>query len=231
MYKRQVFGQPIEDTVGRFWGDKIAADRRINAIDLAIKVQDKLDEAGITEIHALPNKVSVPLIEAATLEDNPDIKKMFVNLLASALNPSEEQIEKKYVSVLSEMSGNEAVLIKFLFAHKYTENAYPGRQSVSWGIKQYNVFKLGDLKRYANANEDDVRSLMRLGILKSIPIEMKLDYDSSRRSLSGTSQRSTKFGVYPDAEQTSFTQFGIDLITRVIAVSYTHLTLPTICSV
>ena len=207
----RIFGQGIEAKVG-VWADNAIATRQMNAIDLAVKVQAKLDEAGITEIRALPMKVGFPLLEAASLEDDPMLQDMFVNLLASALNSSEDEIRKKYVTVLSEMSGSEALLLKFLFDHKYTEDAYPDHQKVSFGIKQYRAFTFFDLKRYAGAKEDDIRSLKRLGILKSVKVEMRLDFGADVN----VRKRTTKFGIYPDIEQTAFTEFGIDLTTRVI---------------
>lgn len=211
----RIFGDGVEAKVG-VWSDNAVAKRQINAIDLAVNVQAKLDEVGITEIRALPMKVGFPLIEHASLEEEDDLKEMFANLLLSALNPESESIEKKYVSVLSDMSSKEAILLKFLYEHKFTENGYPGHQKVSFGVKSYRSYRIGDINRYANASEDDVRSLMRMGILKSLRVDMNINFDSSNRSLFGSRTKKPVYGIYTDIEQTAFTEFGIDFASRVI---------------
>jgi hypothetical protein len=114
----RIFGKGIEDAVGLHWSDRITA-RRIEAaiynwerlVELLNKVERRLKDKGITAIHAVPPKIALPIIENATIEDDDDLHTLWANLLSTALDASAEQVHKKYVSTLAELTGQDALLL------------------------------------------------------------------------------------------------------------------------
>lgn len=119
----RIFGKAIEDTVGRFWTDRAIASRVEAAIydwarlaTLLHNTEKKLEKKGIKITRVVPPKIALPLLEHATMEQEDDLHELWENLLESALDPSEEEIERKYVSVLAELSGRDAHALRRLYA-------------------------------------------------------------------------------------------------------------------
>src|SRR6202012_2456565 len=60
--------------------------------------------------------VVLPLLEQATMEYEDELHTIWANLLATAMDPVEEQVQRKYVTTLAEMTGEDAVVLKTLWA-------------------------------------------------------------------------------------------------------------------
>lgn len=119
----RIFGRAIEHTVGRFWTDRMIAGRVEAAIfdwerltKLLHNTEKKLRKKGIQVTRVVPPKIALPLLEHATMEHEDDLHELWENLLVSALDPSEEEIRRVYVSVLAELSGKDAHALKRLYA-------------------------------------------------------------------------------------------------------------------
>ena len=119
----RIFGQPIQHTIGRLWTDRAMASRLEAAIYdwerlsiLLHNTQKKLRKRGIEVTRIVPPKIALPLIEHATMEHEDDLHELWENLLASALDPSEEEVKRTYVSVLGELSAKDAQALKRLYA-------------------------------------------------------------------------------------------------------------------
>jgi hypothetical protein len=116
----RVFGRAIEETVGLYWTDKIAAKRVEAAIyswerltSLAHKTMQRLK--GAVTIRAIPPKVALPLLEYATVEHEDDLHTLWANLLATGLDAREEEIHRKYVRTLGEMTSGDALVLRAMF--------------------------------------------------------------------------------------------------------------------
>ncbi len=97
--------------------DQIRLQREEVAIEIAKKARRRLEIEEI-EIHPVPNKILVPLIESASCEDIDDsyMTDMWANLLASAASKS--NVEPRYVNILRELSGKQArMLEKIAYNH------------------------------------------------------------------------------------------------------------------
>lgn len=118
----RVFGRAIEDTVGLYWTDRIAA-KRIEAsiynwerlVSLLEKAKRRLEQMGITETRAVPPKVALPLLEYATIEHEEDLHTLWANLLATGMDAREEAIHRKYVTTLREMTAGDAFVLASMF--------------------------------------------------------------------------------------------------------------------
>jgi hypothetical protein len=211
----RVFGQPIEDTVGRFWGDPIRAARIENGIALSLRVQKKLTENGVENIEPIELSVGVPLIEAATLETDTLLKEMWSNLLASAIDPSKEDVDKSYVKVLELLTPTNALFLKWLW-----ENRFTTRKARPWEIKKGSskdivvdqAFNYRNMSGKVDYSDHDVRSLIRFGIV-----------DSTYREFS-RSEHDDRIGAYEDkfyisngTEEFQLTDFGKAFCASIIA--------------
>jgi hypothetical protein len=121
----RMFGRAIEDTIGRLWTDRAMASRVEAAIydwerltTLLHNTEKKLQKKGINikNTRVVPPKIALPLLEHATMEHEDDLHELWENLLTSALDPSEEEIKRMYVSVLGELSAKDAHALKRLYA-------------------------------------------------------------------------------------------------------------------
>lgn len=118
----RVFGRALEDTVGLYWTDKVAA-KRIEAsiynwerlVSLLEKTKNRLEEKGITETREVPPKVALPLLEYATVEHEEELHTLWANLLATGMNAREDAIHRKYVTTLGEMTADDAAVLATMF--------------------------------------------------------------------------------------------------------------------
>jgi hypothetical protein len=119
----RLFGEAIEHTVSRVWTARVRASRIEAAIydyerltTLLHNTEKKLQKKGIKITRVVPPKIALPLLEHATMEHEGELHELWENLLTSALDPSEEEIKRTYVSVLGELSANDAHALKRLYA-------------------------------------------------------------------------------------------------------------------
>ncbi|WP_043620282.1 Abi-alpha family protein [Ensifer sp. ZNC0028] len=86
-------------------------------IELAIRQRDRveqlLNERGITSIRPLPLAEGIPLIDAATLEEDPVLSEMFANLIISFVDADRaDYLPRTFIDVLKRMSPFEAIILK-----------------------------------------------------------------------------------------------------------------------
>jgi hypothetical protein len=111
----KVFGKAIVDTVGLVWTDRVAA-RRIEAAifdwkrlqQLFRAVDAQLKRNGTKRTRRVPPKIALPLLEHASMETSRQLQRLWANLLTTALTPKGEQIHRAYVTILGELTGEDA---------------------------------------------------------------------------------------------------------------------------
>jgi hypothetical protein len=90
-------------------------------------------EAGFTP-QAVPPKILFPLLEGASFEEDENLHDMWAALLANAASPGHaEKVRPAFISVLKQMSPDEARVLKWLHEHEDV-----------W--KQRNGFSIFDLQ-------------------------------------------------------------------------------------
>jgi hypothetical protein len=118
----KVFGKAIIDTVGLVWTDRVAA-RRIEAAiydwkrvqELFQRVEVELKRRGIRRTRAVPPKVAIPLLEHASMETDRELRRLWANLLTTGLTPKGEHIQRAYVAILGELTGEDARALRALY--------------------------------------------------------------------------------------------------------------------
>jgi hypothetical protein len=105
---------PPGEALGGLFADKVNERRHANLIKIAARAQERLKAAGATP-KQVPLSIIHPALEAASLEEDPDLQGMWATLLASAADPTNERAEaiRSYLSVLRDLTPNE---VKFLNA-------------------------------------------------------------------------------------------------------------------
>jgi len=171
----RIFGPGIEDAVALHSSDRVRA-RRIEAAiydwerltELLRKVNARLREKGVRSLRLMPTKVVLALIENATVEYEDDLHTLWANLLATGLDARADEIHRQFVSILSDLTSNDAKPLRELHSEC-------GDSGVVW-------FHLGidrrlDRSRPELSTSDKISlfNLNRLGLLAPGTIDFRTD--------------------------------------------------------
>ncbi|MFE8643885.1 Abi-alpha family protein [Sphingomonas sp. NCPPB 2930] len=117
-----VLQEPLETAVG-VWADKLKYHRWERQLRLMDRADALLAQRGLDlPSRPLPLKLAVPLLEAATLEDDDSLQDRWASLLANAVDAdSGVTIERMHIAILEQMSASDAVIFDKLFALPYLE--------------------------------------------------------------------------------------------------------------
>jgi hypothetical protein len=96
--------------------------RAKNALALQEKLDRILAERRVANPKAIPLRLAIPFLEAATLEDDETLQERWARLLANAMDPDfEGNIERCFGSVLKELSPIDCLVLETLEAAWRTE--------------------------------------------------------------------------------------------------------------
>jgi hypothetical protein len=193
--------------VARRWSDR----ERIRRIEAAIldwerlellmhKVQSNLRAAGITQTRVPPPKTILPLLEHATVEYEDELHTMYANLLTAAINPSAEEIAKKYVSVLAEFSAADLRALRRMFAEwQYWEKHLnePNKDRYSSGITGF-----------PGNDESGVILAYRLGLVLPVKVEVTSHEPGGHDRHGSYGPNIERMTVLSDLAVVAFTEFG-----------------------
>jgi len=212
----RIFGRAIEDTVGRYWTDRMAASRVAAAIydweRLAImlhSVEQRLKSKGVYTTRTVPPKIALPLLEHATMEDEVELYDLWENLLVSGLDPSVEEIRRSYISVISELTAKDARAIRKMFA----EWAF-------WDEHEVPDWRRDRSKRYASGvdavSDESAVLFYRLGLVLPVHVEVELyrqqqgvtENTWSTKDPAFYVEGGDKVEVLSDLSVVGFTEFG-----------------------
>jgi Abortive infection alpha len=108
----QIIGPPARELSGLVT-DQIAFRRRLNVVSMQQRFEEVLAARGVDRFQSLPLSIGYPLIEAASVEDDPVISDMFANLLASFVDGDRGRyISKQFIEALRNITPYEAALLK-----------------------------------------------------------------------------------------------------------------------
>ncbi|MCA1494031.1 DUF4393 domain-containing protein [Ensifer sp. NBAIM29] len=172
-FLNRVFGKAVEDTVGLYWTDRIAAKRIEAAIydwerlsALAAKANERLTKRGVTEIRPVPPKVALPLLEYATVEHEEELHTLWANLLATGLDAREKEIHRKLVTTLGEMTADDAFVLRSMFDAA-------GKERAKKEIKDSSLTYGPSVGGTADHDAISVITLNRLGLIEPSYIKFK----------------------------------------------------------
>lgn len=108
--------EPLQESVG-IWTDNIRYRRWENALNIESRAVKKIESLGNRyKFRALPLSVSLPLVDAISLEETDDLQELWANLTVNLTNEVESiNLGKSFVAVLKEISYLDAKIIEVVY--------------------------------------------------------------------------------------------------------------------
>jgi hypothetical protein len=162
--------EPLRERVA-IWTDNLKARRAENLIDLQLRFQRKLDSVqGTIELRQIPWRVGVPLIEAGTIEEEPELRDRWASLLANfARADSGVSINKSFVTVLSELSPLEVRILEKIYTLPEDVGAQGSRGVLTGRLPEVAALQPEGWQQISELPTSDVQlalsNLVRLGLL------------------------------------------------------------------
>jgi hypothetical protein len=109
-----VLGEPAK-ALGGLIADKVNKRRHANLIKITVEAKRNLQAAGVSP-KEVPLSIIHPALEAASLEENPDLQTAWANLLANAADPRHTgNVPPTFVAILKELTPGHAIMLTALF--------------------------------------------------------------------------------------------------------------------
>jgi hypothetical protein len=123
---------PSADEIGEIGRDYIKGRRAKNA-ERTLGDADKMLAAVGREPQEVPLNVAVPLLEAASLQDEPSLAEKWAALLANAADPAQRvAVQPGFAEVLRQLTIDDASMLAFIYAElEWTDEQPPQILSVS----------------------------------------------------------------------------------------------------
>ncbi|HDR9802428.1 TPA: DUF4393 domain-containing protein [Burkholderia cenocepacia] len=108
--------------------DKLKYMRWENQVDLMARADRKLAQIGLpSPTRTIPPKFAVPLLQAASLEDDADIRDLWATLLVNAANAdSGIDLSAAYISILRDLTPLDASILRTIYALPFDEMHHQG---------------------------------------------------------------------------------------------------------
>lgn len=151
-----ICGPMIEDGIG-IVHDRIRYFRLAQAFELRQRFDAEMHRRGISEPKPVPPQLALPILEAATLEEKPELMDLWARLLASAADPSlAGGVRKAFIRIIEDLEPIDAEIFRVTYEQKPL--VAPDIPNLT------RTYELSN-RRAAAA----VRNLERLGILSYAP--------------------------------------------------------------
>ena len=118
-----IAGQTVGVSSTHYWVNPSQAKRVEAAIFdparltlLTRRASERLQALGVRDRRLVPPNIGLPMLEAATAEYDDGLHALWANLLASALNPDQDVVDRQFVSILTDLSSEHARTLAVLYA-------------------------------------------------------------------------------------------------------------------
>lgn len=160
----KVFREPASEISGMI-ADRLRFIRWKRLVQMADEVNKILEEKKITDTRAVPPKIALPILEEASLEDDPNLQYLWNHLLANAMNPNfNDELRYGFVDMIKGITGIEAKLLSGFYEVLHRE----GKLRPLSNVLQYNFTK-EEIMRVLDISADvyalSVNNLMRMQLL------------------------------------------------------------------
>ncbi|WP_198116910.1 Abi-alpha family protein [Massilia rhizosphaerae] len=118
---------PIEQGMG-IWEDKLKYMRWERQVRLMERARQLQCEAGLSApTRAIPLNLAVPLLEAASLEEDDHLQDLWARLLVNASNDrSPLTLQRAYIAILEQITPLEAAVLEKIYSLPYDETRHEG---------------------------------------------------------------------------------------------------------
>jgi hypothetical protein len=167
---------PATVEVGELLADKIRVRRFKNQVHVLRLAQEMLESAGL-KAQQVNLRTLVPLLERASLEENPDIQQMWAALLANASQTTVSgALQTICIRVLSGISSYEARMLQFIYSDFLTQRDSKIAKLREWNSRRAEpsassfFYRPNDLIDRAPVGVDEgeflIDNLLQLGVLR-----------------------------------------------------------------
>lgn len=118
---------PLEEGVG-ILSDRLKYVRWERQVRLMQRADQFLREAGLdAPSRAVPLKIAIPLLQAATIEDDDSLQDLFAALLVNAANAaSGVEVHRSFIEILSQITPLEARILNVIYSFPFDEMRHAG---------------------------------------------------------------------------------------------------------
>ncbi|MHB1654707.1 MAG: Abi-alpha family protein [Desulfitobacteriaceae bacterium] len=107
----KVFKEPIIASIRMLTNEIILIEWK-RLLKISDKVATILKERGILDFKVVPPKLALPIIQAASLEDDENLQDLWANLIANAMDPSfNDEIRYGFIDMIKNITGIEAKIL------------------------------------------------------------------------------------------------------------------------
>jgi Abortive infection alpha len=153
----KLFG-PMADELGQYFGDSVRAYRQRNLNKVIEGTLYKLEERGAVP-HAVPPRLLLPIVEAASLEDDTVLQEMWSGLFASAATAN-RQLSPSFVETLKQIGPDEAATLNVLY-----EKIGTNKNTDGIGIC-VSTFDQKSIQGNLGISQSTLETLERLGLMR-----------------------------------------------------------------
>jgi hypothetical protein len=116
---------PLEQGMGIF-EDKFKYMRWERQVRLMQRAEQLTKEIGLTQLtRPIPLKLALPLLEAASLEDDDYLQDLWAKLLVNSANgASQVTLKRAYISILEQLTSFEAAILQKIYSLPYEETQH-----------------------------------------------------------------------------------------------------------
>jgi hypothetical protein len=199
----KVLREPINEISGMIT-DKLRFIRWKRMVQMADEVNKILEEKKITNTRAVPPKIALPIIEEASLEDDPSLQSLWNHLLANAMNPNfNDELRYGFIEMIKGITGIEAKLLNEFYELLRGE----GKLRPLSDVFQYSVTKeqiMQAFKISADVYAISANNLMRMQLISPAIIK------------GGVKIGSEPLTVYKGIDAVTLTPLGVKFVEACI---------------
>lgn len=180
---QRLFGGAV-DEIGGMWQDSLRLRRVKRLSKIYRKVQMIVDTEKF-EPRRLPEALSLPLLQAASLQEDESLQEKWAALLASAANPGQPLVPTAYVEILAQLTSREIYILDRLlreFLSKGRPHSLGSREEMEERRLQLNFLFSDDFSELEQNDPDSLvayiddlhrisENMQRLGLVKILYLD------------------------------------------------------------
>jgi len=160
----KVFKEPAYEISGIIH-DKLRFIRWKNMVRMSEEVDKILKEKQVTSTRTVQLKMALPILEEASLEDDPSLQSLWNHLLANAMNPDfNDEIRYGFIDMIKNITGIEARILSELYnSLERDDRLLPLNHIHKYSFKEENIIM--NLQISPDLYAISINNLMRMQLL------------------------------------------------------------------
>lgn len=202
----RIFKEPLNEITGMIT-DKLRFIRWKRMALMADEVNTILKGKNITDTRAVPPKIALPILEDATLEEDPNLQILWSHLLANAMNPLfNDEVRYGFIDMIKGITGLDAkFLYEFYEILKSRNQLSPIENVIEFSLTKEQIIQ------FLNVSPGDyalsVNNLMRMQLISPALYQTGASY----RTVKGIS-RMERLTIFKGTDALTLTPLGIKFV-------------------